>query len=329
MQAHHIQSRRRRGRRRNIERLQHAMASWQSYLADPILRLQVKRKLARAQNAGDARRAFATRLPAPRGATFTEDKLGGIGGEWVSVGGAATGTLLYLHGGGYFACSPSTHRSITAAYATRGLKIFAADYRLAPEHPFPAAVDDALAVYRALLAGGIAPETLAIGGDSAGGGLALATLLAAKAAGLPMPACALLFSPWTDLAGTGASLQTNRKRDAMLVSDKLTEGASAYLNGADPKNPLASPLYGDLSRLPPLLIQVGDTEILLDDSTRLAGAARTAGVKVDLKIWPNMPHVWQVSQVFLPEARTALDEAAAFAKAHLAPARVALAAAPA
>jgi acetyl esterase/lipase len=303
------------------------MASWQSYVADPILRLQVKRKLTRARNANDARRAFATRLPAPPGATFTAGSMGGIAGEWVSAAGIAAGTLLYLHGGGYFACSPSTHRSITAAYATRGLNVFAPDYRLAPEHPFPAAVDDALAVYRALLDSGIAPETLAIGGDSAGGGLALATLLAAKAAGLPMPACAILFSPWTDLAGTGASLQTNRQRDAMLVSDKLQEGASFYLNGTDPKNPLASPLYGDVSGLPPLLIQVGDTEILLDDSTRLAAAAQAAGVTVNLKIWRNMPHVWQVSQIFLPEARAALNEAAAFAKAHLAPAGVALAAA--
>jgi acetyl esterase/lipase len=142
-----------------------------------------------------------------------------------------------------------------------------------------------------------------------------------------MPACALLFSPWTDLAGTGASLQTNRQRDAMLLSDRLQECASFYLNGADPMNPLASPLYGDFSRLPPLLIQVGDTEILLDDSVRLAAAARAAGVPVNFKIWPNMPHVWQVSQVFMPEARAALNEAAAFAKAHLAPAGVAFAAA--
>jgi acetyl esterase/lipase len=294
------------------------MASWQSYVADPVLRIMVKRKLEQAQNADDARRAFAHRPPAPRGATFTAGSLGGVPGEWVGAGGVEAGTLLYLHGGGYFACSPFTHRSVTAAYATRGLKVFAPDYRLAPEHPFPAAVDDALAVYRALLDGGIAPGTLAIGGDSAGGGLARATLLGAKAEGLPMPACALLFSPWTDLAGTGASLQTNQKRDAMLVSGKLREGARFYLNGADPMNPLASPLYGDFSGLPPLLIQVGDTEILLDDSTRLAAAARAAGVPVDLKIWPNMPHVWQVSQFFLPEARTALDEAAAFAKGYLA-----------
>jgi acetyl esterase/lipase len=294
------------------------MASWQSYVADPILRLRVKRKLAKAASADDAKAAFTHPLPAPRGAAFAPAEIGGVAGEWVNAGGAAAGTLLYLHGGGYFACSAFTHRSITAAYATRGLQVFAPDYRLAPEHPFPAAVDDALAVYRGLLDSGIAPERFAIGGDSAGGGLALATLLGAKAAGLPMPACALLFSPWTDLACTGESLQTNRQRDAMLVSDKLHEGAQFYLNGANARNPLASPLYGDLAGLPPLLIQVGDTEILLDDSTRLADAARAAGVTVDLKIWENMPHVWQVSQFFLPEARAAMDEAAAFAKAWLA-----------
>jgi acetyl esterase/lipase len=302
------------------------MASWQSYLADPILRIQVKRKLAKAASAEDAKAAFTHPLPAPRGARFTGAEIGGISGEWIDTGRGAIGTLLYLHGGGYFACSAFTHRSITAAYATRGLKVFAPDYRLAPEHPFPAAVDDALAVYRGLLDSGIAPESFAIGGDSAGGGLALATLLAAKAAGLPMPACALLFSPWTDLAGTGASLQTNRQRDAMLVSDKLHDAAQFYLNGADARNPLVSPLYGDLAGLPPMLIQVGDTEILLDDSTRLADAARAAGLTVNLKIWKNMPHVWQVSQFFLPEARAALDEAAAFAKTYLAH-RVALAAA--
>jgi len=294
------------------------MASWQSYVADPILRLQVKRKLAKAASADDAKAAFTHPLPAPRGAVFAPAEIAGIAGEWVEAGGAPAGTLLYLHGGGYFACSAFTHRSITAAYATRGLRVFAPDYRLAPEHPFPAAVDDALAVYRGLLSSGIAPETLAIGGDSAGGGLALATLLGAKAAGLPMPACALLFSPWTDLAGTGASLQTNRQRDAMLVSEKIHEGAAFYLNGTDARNPLASPLYGDFAGLPPMLIQVGDTEILLDDSTRLADSARAAGVTVDFKIWKNMPHVWQVSQFFLPEARAALNEAVAFAKACLA-----------
>jgi acetyl esterase/lipase len=224
--------------------------------------------------------------------------------------------MLYLHGGGYFACSPQTHRSITGAYAIRGLSVFTPDYRLAPEHPFPAALEDALAVYRAMLTR--FPAGFALGGDSAGGGLALALLLAAKAEGLPMPACAVLFSPWTDLAGTGASITTNLKRDSMLFAPRLAEAADIYLAGADPKNPLASPLYGELAGLPPMLIQVGRPEILLDDSTRLAARARAAGVPAELTIWENLPHVWQVSQIFLPESRQALDQAAAFAKARLA-----------
>jgi acetyl esterase/lipase len=228
------------------------------------------------------------------------------------------GTMLYLHGGGYIANTPKTYRPITGFYANRGIKVFTPDYRLAPENPFPAAVEDALAAYKGLLAGGIAPGGLAIGGDSAGGGLAVATLLAAKQAGLPMPNCVILFSPWTDLAGTGPSIVTNAERECMLYAPKINDAAEIYLNGADPKNPLASPLYGDLSGLPPMLIQVGDTEILLDDSTRLAERARAAGVQVDLTIWENLPHVWQVSQHLLPEARQALDQAASFAAARLA-----------
>jgi epsilon-lactone hydrolase len=293
------------------------MPSWQSYLVHPILRFTVKRKLAHSTTHHAARAAFNKPLPAPRGARFVPDSIGGIPGEWAQSDHTGAGTLLYLHGGGYFACSPRTHRSITGAYALRGFSVFAPDYRLAPEHPFPAAVHDALAVYRAMLER-VPPRRLAIGGDSAGGGLALATLLAAKAERLPMPACALLFSPWTDLAATGASVKVNASRESMLYGPRLTDGAEIYLNGADPRNPLASPLYGDLAGLPPLLIQVGEPEILLDDSTRVAERAQALGVVVDLTIWDNLPHAWQVSQDFLPEARQAMNQASAFAVAHLA-----------
>jgi acetyl esterase/lipase len=293
------------------------MASWQSKILDPMLRLQVKRRLGQARDAAAVRRAFGATLPAPRGPRFTPEAVGGIAGEWAQSGGVPAGTMLYLHGGAYIACSPQTHRPITGAYANRGLKIFAPDYRLAPEHPFPAAVEDALAAYRGLLDSGAGPSSLAIGGDSAGGGLSLATLLAAKAAGLPMPACAVLFSPWTDLAITGASARTNLKRDPMLHGKTLPDCAAFYLNGADAKNPLASPLYGDLAGLPPLYIAAAESEALLDDSTRLAARATEAGVAVSLKIWEGLPHVWQLFQFLLPEARAAMDEAANFAKAHL------------
>ena len=293
------------------------MPSWQSYVANAVLRYTVKRKLARSTTPFTARAAFSSSLPPPPGARFSADTIAGISGEWARSDKPGIGTLLYLHGGGYFACSPKTHRSITGAYAIRGFDVFSPDYRLAPEHPFPAAIDDALAVYLAMLA--TVPEgQFAIGGDSAGGGLTLATLLAAKSAGLPMPACALLFSPWTDLTGASPSVKSNEKRDSMLYGPKLVEAGQIYLNGADAKNPLASPLFGDLKGLPPLLIQVGTPEILLDDSTRLAAQARAAGVPVEISLWDNLPHVWQVSQVFMPEARQALDQAVAFAKAKLA-----------
>jgi len=303
------------------------MASWQSSILNPILKFQVKRKLGKAKSAQDVRKAFGGPIPPPRGATYTPDNIGGIAGEWTQAGGAGetrnsggapAGTILYLHGGGYMACSPKTHRAITAAYALRGIKVFTPDYRLAPEHPFPAALDDALAAYKGLLALGTPPAKLAISGDSAGGGLTLALLLAIKAEGLPMPSSALAFSPWTDLAITGATIQSNLARDSMLHGNTMKDGASFYLGGADAMNPLASPLYGDLAGLPPLFITVGEAEVLRDDATRFADKARAAGVRVQIKVWDNMPHVWQLFQLFLPEARAAMDEAAAFAKAHFA-----------
>jgi acetyl esterase/lipase len=294
------------------------MPSWQSYLLDPMLRLAVKRHLGKVATPDEARNAFErSEPPLPRGARQQPGSLGGVAGEWVTASDKPTGTLLYLHGGGYFACSPVTHRAITGALALRGFRVFAAEYRLAPEHPYPAAVDDGLNVYKALLAQGVSPLTTVIAGDSAGGGLVLAVLLAARAEGLPMPSSALLFSPWTDLAGTGDSLKSNLRRDPMLRGERIFEATAFYVNGADPKDPLISPLYGDLTGLPPLCIQVGDSEVLLDDSTRLAARANAAGVRVHLKIWKNVPHVWQLFQMFLPEARAALAEASAFAKANI------------
>jgi len=294
------------------------MPSWQSYLLDPCIRFTVKRSLKRIKTPEAARGAFEHLAPRlPKGTQKRRGKLGGVPGEWVSAGGVPAGTMLYLHGGGYFSCSPITHRSITGGFAKSGLAVFAADYRLAPEHPFPAALDDAVAVYTALLRDGVPAERLVLAGDSAGGGLVLATLLAAKAASLPMPAAAILFSPWTDLAATGDSLVSNQLRDPMLHGDRIAEAASLYIAGADPTNPLISPLYGDLSGLPPLCIQVSDSEVLRDDSLRLEARLLAAGVTVELKIWQSLPHVWQLFQGFLPEARDALAQASAFARRNL------------
>jgi acetyl esterase/lipase len=180
---------------------------------------------------------------------------------------------------------------------------------MAPEHLFPAAVDDAVAVYRALREQ--APGKIVVGGDSAGGGLALAMLISLRDSGVPLPAAAALFSPWTDLAATGDSLVTNDRSCALFHGANIGEGARFYLGDADPRNPLASPLYADLTGLPPMLIHAAKNETLLDDSTRLADRARAAGVRVEMKIWPVVPHVWQLVPA-MPEARQSLREAARF-----------------
>jgi acetyl esterase/lipase len=253
------------------------------------------------------------KLPAPKDVDYRPDTVGGIAGEWVSRPNLneTAPMLLYLHGGGYFACSPKTHRPITGAFAQGGLRVLVPDYRLAPEHPFPAALEDALAAWRGLLAWGCAASRIAVAGDSAGGGLALALLLALRDAQAEAPAAAVLFSPWTDLAGTGLSMTTNVKRDAMFHGPGTAAGAAFYLGTTDARTPLASPYYADLHGLPPLLIHAGDREILRDDSTRLAAKAREAGVSVEEKIWPVVPHVWQLA-AFVPEARQSLARAITF-----------------
>jgi acetyl esterase/lipase len=291
------------------------MASWQAHVVVWILKRRLKRRLVQSRNVGDSRRIL--RPPpfhVPANVTIRQESIGGVPGEWVESSSAANDLLLYLHGGGYFACSPKTHRAITTSLAQHGFRVYVPDYRLAPEHVFPAALDDAMAVYRALLADDHLPRRLVIAGDSAGGGLALALMVAARDAGFSLPAAAGLFSPWTDLAATGASLGANSRRCAMFDPAGISPTAAMYLGKADPRNPLASPLYADLSGLPPLLIHVGRDEVLLDDSTRLADRARAAAVKVELQIWPVVPHTWQLVPR-LPEARRSLRQAADFLRA--------------
>lgn len=237
-------------------------------------------------------------------------------GEWLEPEGAVDdAVLLFLHGGGYFFGSPRTHRTLTSALARYSrMAVLALDYRLAPEHPFPAALEDAVAACRALQQEG---RRVFLAGDSAGGGLALATMLTLRDAGLPLPAAAALFSPWTDLAGTGESL--GARTCAMFHGQSLHRAVGFYLAGQDPRHPLVSPLYGDLQGLPPLLVHVSATEVLLDDSTRLADRAREAGVPVQLRVFRDQPHVWQIYARLLPEARESLREAAHFLHQHLEP----------
>jgi monoterpene epsilon-lactone hydrolase len=295
-----------------------AIASLRAHLLVQILKRTVKRRLARANDLA-AERRIANRVwrRPPRGVTVRPERLGGVPGEWLSARDVDEPVLLYIHGGAYVMCSPATHRALTGAFARWGFRVYAPDYRLAPEHPFPAALDDVVAVYSALLARGLAPNRIVLGGESAGGALVLSLMLRLRALGLPQPAAAIAFSPWTDLAATGPSLTVNTARDAMFDGATVARTAQLYLGEASPRDPLASPLFADLAGLPPLLIHVGADEVLRDDSTRLAAKAKAAGVDVTLEIWPVVPHGWQVFHGLIPEARHSVERAAAFLNRHV------------
>ena len=229
--------------------------------------------------------------------------------EWLRPPGAVAGrVVLYLHGGGYVIGSPRSHRHLAAAIVTAGqASALLLDYRLAPEHPYPAAVDDATAAYRWLLEQGVAPGHVVIGGDSAGGGLTVATLLALRDARLPLPAGGVCISPWVDLTFSGASYRTRAAVDPIVTRPVIDEMARAYLGAIAARAPLASPLFADLRGLPPLLIHVGSDEVLLDDAVQLADRAKTAGVDATLEVWDRMIHVWHWFLPMLDEAQSAVD----------------------
>ena len=292
---------------------QSALACWavrkrmRPHTATPELDVEFARRYA-------SRRIWSPRVPKGWRLDIRNSRTDApLRGEWLTPAAEPNATIFYLHGGGYYFCSPRSHRAITFALASKAnAAVFSLDYRLAPEHRFPAAVDDSVAAYRGLIAAGADAQTIAIAGDSAGGGLALATLLALRDAGDPLPAAAVLFSPWTDLTGSGESMQTNEGRDPMYHAAVFPRVAAQYLGDAGATRPYASPLFGRFEGLPPLLIQVGDTELLLDDSTRVAVKARAAGVRVELEIWRGVPHIFQIWAPFMPEANRALARAAAF-----------------
>ncbi|MGO9451141.1 MAG: alpha/beta hydrolase [Candidatus Binataceae bacterium] len=243
---------------------------------------------------------------------------GGVAGEWIVAPNAAPDrAILYLHGGGYVMGSVNTHRAMIARISRAAqARVLAIDYALAPENPFPAAVNDATAAYKWLLKQGYKPAKIAISGDSAGGGLTFSALIALRDSGTPLPAAAAPISPWTDLAATGASIVSRAAADPMVGGSGLAPMAKQYAGSNDPKTPLISPLYADLHGLPPLLIHVGDAEILLDDSTRIAERAKAAGVDVTLEVWPEMVHVWHVFAKILPEGQQAIDRIGEFVRAH-------------
>jgi monoterpene epsilon-lactone hydrolase len=232
----------------------------------------------------------------------------GVPAEWTTAPGADHScAVLYLHGGGYVIGSLDSHRHLAAEVGRAAdARCLALHYRLAPEHPFPAAVDDVLAGYRYLLGAGVAPGHIAIAGDSAGGGLVVAALVAIRDAGLPQPAAGWCISPWVDMEAIGGSMTGKAAEDPTVQKEPLLEMAALYLNGADPRAPLAGPIHADLRDLAPLFIQVGAVETLLDDAIRLAGAAGAAHVPVTLEIWPEMVHVWHMYYPDLDAGRRAI-----------------------
>jgi monoterpene epsilon-lactone hydrolase len=240
--------------------------------------------------------------------------------EWLRPPHARTdAAVLYLHGGGYVIGSPRSHRHLVAAIAgAAGTAALLVDYRLAPEHPFPAALEDALAAYQWLLGRGLAAGRVVVAGDSAGGGLTVATLLAIRDRGLPRPAAGVCISPWVDLTCSGATYATKAAVDPIVTRQSVTMMAQAYAGAGDPKAPLLSPLYADLRGLPPLLVQVGSDEVLLDDALGLGERARAAGVDVTVEEWPAMIHVWHWFLPMLAEAERAIGVIGDFVRARLA-----------
>jgi len=255
----------------------------------------------------------------PRKVRVEEAKIHGLTAEWLTPKGAPEDKLLlYLHGGAYVMGNCATHRQLVSYLAKySGIKALLPEYRLAPEHPFPAAIDDAVGLYRSLLADGYTAGNIVIAGDSAGGGLTMATLLSLRDARDPLPAAACLLSPWLDLTATGESMTTRAKKDPWFQPEDMPIVAAYYCREDQLRNPLVSPVFADLSGLPPLYIQVGEDEILLSDSTRAADKVKAAGGEVEIEIWPGMWHVFQAFLVQVPESKKAVKKIGAYVRKAL------------
>jgi epsilon-lactone hydrolase len=265
--------------------------------------------------------ARAKAFPLPADVSVQPVIANGVRAEWTSTPDAdPSSAILYLHGGGYVICSLDSHRHLVAEIGrASGTRTLAIDYRLAPEHPFPAPVEDTVAAYRYLLASGLTPNRIALAGDSAGGGLVIGSLLAIREAGLPLPGCGWCISPWVDMEALGESFTDRAEADPTVQRDTIRMMAQWYLGGADPRHPHAAPIYGDLRGLPALLIQVGAAETLLDDSMALARKAGAADVLVDLQIWPEMIHIWHIYFPMLSAGRRAIASGGTFVRNALRP----------
>ena len=299
------------------------MASWQARCFSFAIRIVVRRRTWGSADAlvRRARRIFgAPRLYgwlATRGLRRDRVRNTSVRGEWLSVPSPRPGTILYVHGGGFVACSPETHRPIVAALARlTERRVFSVAYRLAPQFQFPAAHDDTLAAFDWLVSNGTAPNDIALAGDSAGGNLVLALAIALRERGRKLPACVIAFSPWTDLAGSGDSVRDNDGRCAMFRSGNITDFAAIALGPTPPRLPTASPVYADLHGLPPVAIHVGSTELLLDDARRMAERIHATGGVCELEVFEDVPHCWQMLVGLVPEASRSLRAASAFAQQH-------------
>ena len=264
--------------------------------------------------------ALLAKVPAAPDLKIEAVNAGGVSGLWIDAPGVRQDrVMLYIHGGGYISGSANGYRPLAGELGRAAkARALAIDYRLAPEHPFPAAVDDVVAAYRSLLDGGHSAKSIVFVGDSAGGGLVVSTMMAVRDSGLPMPAAGVSISPWLDLECSGASMKTKAAKDLALNRDALVHAGRSYRGAAagDGRGGQLAPLNANLSGLAPLLIQVGSAEILLDDATRLAARAGAADVTTRLEIWPNMPHVWHLFGFLLSEGRDAIQSAGAFVQSH-------------
>ena len=285
-----------------------------------FMRLTIKKQMAKFDDPVAFReRSSGFGAKTPEAVKSTRVDAGGVPSEWIEyLGAPEDSVILYFHGGGYVFGDPDSHRDIAWRLGKEaGSKVLVVNYRLAPEHRFPAAVDDAVDSYRWLLEQGFAADRIAIAGDSAGGGLAIALMVNLKELGITLPKVAVLMSPWVDLAMTGASMVSNAKSDAMLSPEAISIFASYYLGDTNPKEPLASPIFANLSNLPPTLVLVGSKEVLLSDSVTLVEKINAAGGTATLSVWPKMPHVFPILAAIIPEGKKAILDMAEFLRIHL------------
>jgi acetyl esterase/lipase len=305
------------------EELREVMNGWADSLVNLVPVLTGSEKTATMTQVRAAYTAFQTQQPAPPGVRFEDLVMGGVPATLVQPEVKTSDiVLLYLHGGAYIVGEPDGYHGIGGNYAKLlGANVYIPDYRLAPEHPFPAAIDDSLRAYEWLLDQGIQAEKIAFAGESAGGSMVISVMVAAKQKGLPLPAAGVAISPWANLEHTGASMTNRDGLDPLNTKPLLDLLARTFLAGALPNHPLASPVFADVTGLPPILVQIGENELMLSDAIRLASHLAENRVRVNLEVWPGMPHAWHFFHTFLPEAGQALRTSARFISDTVNPAK--------